>query len=78
MRAVTSSLNITEYYEDSRGIYPCRCGEVHRGDYAAYDYYHHNCFHNEPLIEMLRFRQVMCPLCGEVFDLEEVKGGRIG
>lgn len=49
-------------------VYPCRCGVTHRGDYALYDWAHHNCFHDEPL-SRLGDDQVMCPSCGEVFDV---------
>ena len=33
------------YIEDGEQVYPCRCGETHRGPYALYDYGHHTCFH---------------------------------
>jgi hypothetical protein len=54
-------------------VYPCRCGETHRGDYAAYDYAHHNCFHNEPLHEIDPENvpgYLMCPSCGKTFWIE--------
>lgn len=35
--------------EDGERVYPCRCGETHRGDYGATDWGHHNCFHDAPL-----------------------------
>lgn len=58
--------------------YPCRCGETHTGDYAAYDYGHHNCFHDAQLIFIVgpaydsnwRTWSFMCPDCGKVFSFD--------
>lgn len=61
----------TRYFEDGEEVYPCRCGEIHRGDYAIEDCNHHECFHREPLIKIEE--QLICPVCGEVFAFEEVK-----
>jgi len=34
------------YHHDGGGrIYPCRCGEVHGGEYGFYDWVHHECDH---------------------------------
>ena len=37
---------------DGEREYPCRCGQTHRGMYAAYDWGHHNCFHDSPLFAL--------------------------
>ena len=50
-------------------IYQCRCGETHRGEYAAEDWAHHNCFHGEGLSVDAGDCEAICPLCGEVFKL---------
>lgn len=73
----TGSTGEAHVYEDGKRVYPCRCGETHRGDYAAYDYYHHNCFHTEPLWDLSypylpRRSYLMCPDCGEVFHVTVV------
>lgn len=71
---VTSSENYTAFYENGEQVYPCRCGETHRGNYAIYDHGHHNCFHSMPLVDIGRPAVVgylMCPQCGEVFWTEE-------
>ena len=60
--------NLTIYIEDGQEVYPCRCGETHRGPYAMYGYGHHNCLHYEPLI-VSEPDQGICPLCGESFML---------
>jgi len=70
----------TVVIEDGEQVYPCRCGETHRGDYAAYTYHHHNCYHREPLVDIgvpdLPVRSyLMCPSCGEVFHVSDGKGG---
>ena len=70
----TGTTNSTYYYENEERVYPCYCGEIHRGDFAAEDWNHHNCFHREPLTELPRInsevRQAVCIDCGEIFDLE--------
>lgn len=47
-------------------VYPCRCGETHRGPYGVYDYAHHNCFHDAKLVR-LGVGYFMCPQCGKAF-----------
>ena len=71
-RVQTTSKGVTHYYENGERGYRCRCGKTHRGDYGAYDYYHHNCFHKSALWDlsypyMPRRSYLMCPDCGEVF-----------
>ena len=51
-------------------VYPCRCGETHTGEYAIYDWGHHNCFHDSPLVVIDAPDYLMCPDCGKVFWLE--------
>lgn len=64
-----SSPTPTIHIENGEQVYPCRCGQTHRGDYALYDWAHHNCFHREPLILIAEDipGYYMCPSCGEVF-----------
>lgn len=54
---------------DGEREYPCRCGQTHKGDYAVYDWGHHNCFHNEPLhvLDEAIPGYLMCPSCGKTF-----------
>lgn len=61
------------HVEGGEQIYPCRCGETHRGPYAAYDYGHHNCFHRAAL-SRLGADDLMCPECGEMFRLSLAEG----
>ena len=47
--------------------YPCRCGKTHRGDYAVYDFGHHNCLHETTLCGLYvkeKEIQATCPECG--------------
>jgi len=44
-------------------VYPCSCGETHRGDYAAEDYNHHSCLHDCDLWGIGKY-QVVCSQCG--------------
>ena len=53
--------------ENGEQVYPCRCGKTHRGDYAVYDYGHHNCLHEADLLGLPAGGhnvQAICPLCG--------------
>lgn len=51
---------------------PCRCGATHTGDYAMYDWGHHNCYHTEfPLVWLDREdNYLMCMSCGQTFYAE--------
>lgn len=55
----------------SEEVYPCRCGETHRGDYALYDFAHHNCFHAGELVVLDEIENgalyMVCGQCGQVF-----------
>lgn len=44
-------------------VYPCVCGETHRGDYAFYDFGQHTCHHQQTLVEATP-GLVICPACG--------------
>jgi len=68
--AEASSCNQTFYFEDGRQVYHCRCGETHRGDYAAEDWNHHNCFHEDSLSKIAD-DQCMCIDCGLTFTIEK-------
>jgi len=49
-------------------IFPCRCGETHKGDYGLYDFMHHNCFHDAPLWSMKDDPgHFVCGACGKSF-----------
>lgn len=63
----------TFYIDDGEQVYPCRCGTTHRGPYAIYDYGHHNCYHDAPLLPSGQdnINQLLCPRCGEVFSIDE-------
>ena len=65
------------YIEDGEQVYPCRCGETHRGPYALYDYGHHTCFHESPLIQLGDEYYLCCPECGEVFDVNPEPVGSV-
>ncbi len=65
-------MNNTIYIEDGKQVYPCRCGEIHDGLYAAETYNHHNCLHDT---ELLLYRgldnlQAICALCGKTWMVE--------
>ena len=61
----TSTVNTAVFLENGQEVYPCRCGQTHRGDYALYDWMHHECFHEA---DLLRFPVdpdlIICPDCG--------------
>lgn len=60
---------------DGKEEWPCRCGEVHRGDYAIYDYGHHNCRHENYDLHWLSnpledgIWQVICAGCGNTWEV---------
>lgn len=61
--------------EDGQRVYPCWCGETHRGAWAAETWSHHNCLHREPLVTLgpaqeLGTIQTVCGLCGKVFIVD--------
>lgn len=70
----TDSASVTFYFDEGEQVYPCRCGETHRGPYGAYDYDHHNCMHDSPLIALDSIDpgvwdggDFMCGICGKSF-----------
>jgi len=63
----TGDLNTTSVMgRNGERIYPCRCGQTHRGDYGLYEFGHHNCFHETELLGLPAGKdiQAICPLCG--------------
>lgn len=59
---------VTIFYEEGERVYPCRCGKTHKGDYAIYDFGHHNCFHESKLLGLpfdQNTIQAICPDCGK-------------
>jgi len=67
-------MNLSLYFEGDfetgklEQIYPCHCGMTHRGDYALYDYAHHNCMHDKGII-LLESDQGVCGECGKAFRI---------
>lgn len=61
---------VTVHVEDGERVFPCYCGETHRGQYAAEDWAHHNCLHTSALmlIDAALSDVFMCPDCGRVFE----------
>lgn len=72
-RTESSSASSVAHFENGEQVFPCRCGVTHRGEYAAYDYGHHNCFHDAPLlfIESADPNEgdAMCPQCGKTWPM---------
>lgn len=73
-----SATNYTVHIEQGEQVYPCRCGETHRGPYAAYDYGHHNCFHEDGLIRLMDDapNYLMCPSCGRTFRVRGLRAAQ--
>ena len=67
METKTSTSSFTRYFEDGREVFPCHCGETHRGDYAQEDWNHHNCEHG-PMSQIEG--SVVCLACGAMFDFK--------
>ncbi len=65
--------NVNIVVENGERVFPCRCGKTHRGDYASYDYGHHNCLHEDRLLGLYAGKknvQALCPLCGMSWQVE--------
>ena len=86
------SLNTTSNYRVHIGpdgvmtepVYLCRCGLEHIGPYAIYDYGHHMCFHDAPLMK-IHDDYFCCVDCGKDFHVDgdmrteyDIRGGERG
>lgn len=72
----------TDWYEIngnsglSEQVFPCRCGETHRGEWGWVPYYEHQCLHQWPLYDLFQddeeqlSPQWTCPGCAKYFSLE--------
>ena len=58
----------TSYFEEGKQVYPCQCGEIHRGDYAFEDWNHPNCLHSSPLL-LVEGYQAICGECGRSWQI---------
>ena len=58
----TDNGQTTVFMEDGKQVYPCRCGQMHKGDYACEDMMKHECIHDCALVRLTP-DVVMCPLC---------------
>ena len=67
----TDSNSFTIHLEGDKQVWPCRCGETHRGDYGFYDWSHHTCFHRDVMwMDIPNAGQVMCSECGDSWNYE--------
>lgn len=68
-------MSLTIYFDHVNGksetVYPCRCGQTHRGDYAFEDWNHHECLHQATLV-LCEEGFVLCPLCGNAWDIRNI------
>jgi len=67
MKIKTNDSNYTVVIEDGERVYPCRCGETHKGEYALYEFAHHECLHETDLMGLPAGKnkiQAICPNCG--------------
>jgi len=71
----TGTNTCISYFENGERVYPCRCGETHRGDYACEDWNHHNCFHDTPLL-LIADDQAVCGECGKSWFAMVIDDGR--
>ena len=78
----TGTASRTHWFDaDGNEEFPCHCGEVHRGDYALYDFGHHVCLHRGGLFVLNPEDapdQLICGSCGQTFWLRLPNGGREG
>lgn len=62
---IAESTNYTYHFEGAEQVFPCRCGETHRGDDAQENWNRHNCEHG-PMSQVRD--QMMCLSCRAMFD----------
>lgn len=68
----SSSSRVYTFDASGGQVFPCRCGQTHTGDYAAYDYAHHNCFHSAWMeLDTDLPRVLICLDCGQTSALVE-------
>lgn len=61
----TGASNRTAYFENGEEVYPCPCGETHRGDYAQERWIRHTCRHGDLLWDLSGDGLgLMCSECG--------------
>ena len=82
MTAMTTLAGANNYtvHLDAEGnqVYPCRCGETHVGEWAIFQFGHHNCLHGEWLL--IPPSQLVCRACGaggaivQTLQLDDVSG----
>ena len=66
---ITTGVNAyTTWLEDGRQVYPCNCGETHRGEHAICTFNEHNCFHENALTDMDGY--FICLQCGRTFIIK--------
>ena len=70
MNSITFHFEAEAGEEVLRQIFPCWCGETHRGEYGHYAFAQHHCLHDLPLFDS-GDEQLMCPDCGKVFVVEK-------
>jgi len=71
MTIQTGSTNYTTYLNaDGEQVFPCRCGEVHSGDYACEAYLHHECLHETDLVD-IDHGMVICMDCGKTWIVKK-------
>jgi len=65
-------MNTTMWFEKGEQVFPCWCGETHKGAYAEEDWNHHNCLHRDSLVlihgDMPDYW--ICMPCGQTFNTE--------
>ena len=68
----TDPSSLTQVFEDGERVFPCHCGETHRGPYAFENWMHHACLHERGFVYYMKdigFNDVMCDLCGATFPI---------
>lgn len=67
--SIAAAKEVAHFNEKGLRIYPCRCGEVHVGEGAEYEFGEHNCFHDSPLHDAGDGLPLLCPECGKSFSV---------
>jgi len=67
---ITGTTSDTTYLDEKGNeVFPCRCGEVHEGDYACEEYLHHECLHDTSLDD-IGDGLVICMDCGRTWRVD--------
>jgi hypothetical protein len=68
----TGSNGVTRVFEDGEEVFPCTCGETHRGEHGVCTYMEHTCLHGEGIVRV-HDDIGYCSQCGRSFEIKDCR-----